>query len=29
MEQKIIDFIKAKTARSETALINWRRRKYG
>ena len=28
MEQKIIDFIKAKTGRSETDLINWRVYKY-
>ena len=29
MEQKIIEFIKSKTGRSESDLINWRICKYG
>lgn len=29
MEQKIIDFIKAKTGRSETDFINWKPYEYG
>lgn len=29
MEQKIIDFIKAKTGRSENDVINWRVYEYG
>ena len=29
MEQKIIDFIKAKTGRSETDVINWRVCEHG
>ena len=29
MEQKIIDFIKAKTGRSEKDIINWKPYEYG